>query len=115
MVDIFNQILAYVPYVSLASFIAGLLSEDILLFFVILASAGKINIWVVFLFGFIGIVFHDTIVYFLSKFRVISEIKKKMNGLPFLSRLENKRYLVPLTISKFVYETRLAAVLYVAN
>lgn len=108
--------------IALVSAIAGILSEDVLLFFIILAGTGVTNLWTVVIFGFIGIIIHDSLFYFIArsdivkKWRMKIKFSEKNKGvILFIERIGNGGYFKPLLLSKLVYGTRIPLVFYVAH
>ncbi|MEK6850517.1 MAG: hypothetical protein AABX85_03000 [Nanoarchaeota archaeon] len=109
-------------YAPLLAFIAGLAIGDLMLFLGILAGAGKINFFIILLFGFIGGLIHDILFYFIAnsptahfikkRFK-LSKRKNKIAG--FIEKIGNGHYFLPILIAKFVYGVRDAVILYVAH
>ncbi|MDP4039447.1 MAG: hypothetical protein Q8P57_02605 [Candidatus Pacearchaeota archaeon] len=106
----------------LLSLIAGFLSEDLFLFVIILSGVGFLKLEIIVLFGFIGVLIHDAVIYFLAK----SSIVKKINGkLKFqeknrmvkklINNLDKREYLGALIFSKFIYGARIGFVIYLAH
>ncbi|MEK6915816.1 MAG: hypothetical protein AABW89_04725 [Nanoarchaeota archaeon] len=105
--------------VILFSPIAGFLSEDILLFIVILASVQEISMSVfliVALFGLIGIIIHDSLLYYFTNLKFFNRFSAKFSSsnnslIKLIRGFDKSKYLVPLTFSKFIYGLRTAAVI----
>ena len=107
---------------ALVSIVAGVLSEEFLLFFIILAGTGITNLWIVALFGFIGIIIHDSIFYFIAHSNIIRKLNMKIKfsernkGIVlFIERIGNGGYFKPLLLSKFIYGTRIPLIFYAAH
>lgn len=110
------------PYAPLVAFIVGFLTEDLLLFVAFLAGTGDLSIIVVSIFGLLGIIAHDALVYWCACSSLATRIvarwkpKERYRGLArFLERLGGGHYFFPLVLSKFVYGTRIALVAYAAR
>lgn len=117
-----SLLIALAPYAPLVAFIAGFLTEDLLLFIAFLAGTGDLPIIVVSIFGLLGILAHDSVVYWCAKSSLATRIvarwkpKERYRGLAqFLERLSREHYFFPLVLSKFVYGTRTALVVYAAR
>ncbi len=107
---------------ALVSSIAGFLSEEVLLFFIILSGVGVTNLWIVALFGFIGIIVHDSVFYFFACSNIIKKLNTKIKfsennkGIVlFIEKLGNGGYFKPLLLSKFIYGTRVPLIFYAAH
>lgn len=115
-------IILLLPYSSLLSFIAGFITEDALLFIALLSGSGLISLYNVMIFGFIGILVHDYIAYLIARSKTAGYLKKKLRLFEkpnrfnkFIRGLGKNGYLAPLIISKFVYGTRVALILFVSH
>lgn len=109
-------------YAPLLAFVAGLAIGDLMLFLGILAGAGKVNFFIILLFGFIGGIIHDILFYFIANSPIAHSIKKrfklskKRNKIAgFIEKMGNGHYFLPVLIAKFVYGVRDAVILYVAH
>lgn len=112
----------FLQHSYLTSFISGFLSEDLLLLLAIASGGSSINFWALCLFGFLGVVIHDAIIYLIAQLRPLRrwmvKLEKKEGSKPlvrFVERLGRGDYLIPLCISKFIYGTRIALILYVGH
>ena len=87
-----------------------------------LSGTGIISFWKVVVFGFVGVLLHDTVVYlagrygFVDKFilrkkRKVRHKKKK----DWILGLGKGGYILPMVISKFIYGTRVFATLYASQ
>ncbi|HLC32123.1 MAG TPA: hypothetical protein VJK51_05640 [Candidatus Nanoarchaeia archaeon] len=106
----------------LVSYVAGLLGEELLLFLAVLSGQGAFSFWIVFFFGFLGVLTHDTLFYFLGKTRVIHAAGKNISTgrsgkalARFFKRFSPRHYFVPLLISKFFYGIRVGFILYLSH
>jgi len=105
----------------LLSFLGGFLSEDILLFLTILAGTNIVPLYHVLLFGFLGIMLHDTLFFFLGRSRFISYLKnfvskdKRKELIAFVHKYNGKGYFVLLAVSKFIYGIRAATIFYASH
>src|SRR3989344_5554507 len=109
-------------YSNLLAFLAGLLAGDIILILSILAGAGKANIFLIVLFGFIGGVIHDAVFYYIANSRLMHFIKNKFKlsknknkAAQFIEKISSRHYFLPVLIAKFIYGVRDAVILYVAH
>ncbi len=117
---IISSLQAYAP---LLAFLSGLAIGDALILLAMLAGAGKISFWSIFILGFIGEVTHDIIFYFISNSKFAHYIKKKLRLSKKRSKIAEyiekisvgKSYFLPLVIAKFVYGVRDAVVIYVSH
>ena len=107
------------PYTPFVAFLAGFLTEDLLLFLAFLAGSGDFSIITAGIFGFLGILAHDAFValctYSSLAKRILARWKPKERYLGiamFLEKLGRGHYFFPLVLSKFVYGTRTALVVY---
>src|SRR3989344_2186456 len=113
----------FVKNVVLFSFVAGFLSEDVLLFLIVFASANNIGVLyflIVGFLGFIGILAHDSILYYLSNHHRINRIEKSLNLsksylISLINRFAGNNYFIPLVFSKFIYGIRTVAVILVSR
>jgi len=108
-------------YLPLASTIAGITSEDTLLFLLIV-TGGKLNFWIICIFGFLGVMIHDVVAFFLCKTQFADKVSKLINpphnqnlAVKFLDKFKKGDYLIPLLISKFIYGIRVAVLVYVSR
>lgn len=110
-------------YVFLA-FLSGFILGDMLLVLAALAGAGGGNIGIVYAFGLLGEVVHDSLFFYIGKTRFVNYIKIKLklhkrgNLLSeIIDRFTNTRfgYFTPLFFAKFFYGVRDSAVLYYAH
>src|SRR3989344_4599685 len=113
MFDIKEFMVSLIAQPALISIIAGIFGEDYILFLMILSGTGIISFWKVVVFGFVGVLLHDTVVYlagrygFVDKFilrkkRKVRHKKKK----DWILGLGKGGYILPMVISKFIYGTR---------
>ena len=107
---------------ALVSSVAGFLSEEVLLFFIILSGVGVTNLWIVMLFGFIGIIVHDALFYFIAHSNIIKKLNTKIKfsenhrGIVlFIEKIGRGGYFKPLLLSKFIYGTRIPIIFYTAH
>ncbi len=120
---VFQEIYAlFLAHSYLASFVAGALSEDILLLLAIASGGSNINFLTLCIFGFVGAIIHDTLIYVVAKFRPFKKwmikLEKKEGSKPlvlFIEKVGRGDYLIPLVISKFIYGTRIALIFYSAH
>ena len=109
-------------HVYSASFFAGFVSEEALLFISFLSGQGDIPFGIIVFFGFLGIVMHDLLFYFIPRTQWVRQ---------FIARLERSRhhshiihvietigrgsYFLPLLLSKVVYGTRIPLLVYAST
>jgi membrane protein DedA with SNARE-associated domain len=105
-----------------SSFVAGFLSEDILLFLSVLSGADLISPLCIILFGFLGASLHDALCYSISRSSLVDYLKKKLiskerrNEISsFIRKYGGDGLFFPLVVSKFIYGARVATILYVGN
>ena len=103
-------------------FFVGVLNEDALLFIVLLASQSDASFWTVALFGFLGMMTHDTLIFFMTLSPLMQRFGRYINrststqGLvKIIERLGRRHYFIPLLLSKFIYGTRTPLVIYASN
>ena len=120
--ELISLLLNYGPYGLLASLVAGILSEDLLLLLIILAGASLKDLGIIALFGFIGAIIHDCAIYFIADSNIMKKFNKKIKfskrnkGLMlFMERLGNGGYFKPLALSKFIYGTRVGIIFYAVH
>ena len=109
--------------VILFSPLAGFLSEDILLFLVVIASLNNASIWsffIISILGFIGILVHDILLYYLSNREIINKLDRRFRFskgylTSFINQFSGIHYITPLIFSKFIYGIRTAAVILVSK
>lgn len=117
---VFKEVLAlFFTHTYLISFLAGFLSEDLLLLLAIASGGSRLDFFALCIFGFIGVVIHDTVIYVFAHIpllkRWIMRMEQKESHKPlvrFIERLGRGDYVIPLCISKFIYGTRVALILY---
>lgn len=120
--EVLMQILqAYTPALA---FVAGLMLGDALILLGALAGAGKLNIFVIFIFGLIGELVHDSVFFYLAKSNFIYYVKRKLKlhkgrnkAAELIEKLAGTRagYFVPLFFAKFIYGVRDSVVLYIGH
>lgn len=114
--NIINELLLLMhSHLYLVSFLFGVLSEEALLLLAIFAGQSRDSLLVVFIFGFLGIITHDLIFFFISKTNIIRKTGKKIkeeNLFSFVSKIGEKKKFIALIVSKFIYGTRVPMVLY---
>lgn len=116
-------LLSFLHYnLELLSFLGGLLTEEIVFILLIINERGAWGIVNVALFGFLGIIVHDVLVYFISKSDFAVKLKKRFAPHKKSRRLIKKiinlggdDYFMALFLSKFIYGTRIGAVLYASH
>ena len=110
----FFSIIMHNPY--LATFIAAILSEEILVFLAILSGRGIFPFWIVYVFGIISIIIFDSVVFYIGKSKFGKYIEdrffpeKKMNEKIKFSNKKSSLFYIILT--KFVWGTRIASIFY---
>ncbi len=77
MAQLLEYFILVIPYISLVSFISGILTEELLVVLGILAGNGVFPLWKVCLFGFLGVIVHDICMYFLAQTRLVYAVKRK--------------------------------------
>lgn len=109
-------------HIPLLAFIAGAVSTEVLIILSALAGAGNSSIWLVFLFGLLGEVFHDTVFFYLAKTNFIKWVNKKLKlskGRNRIAELIEKTayrgYFLPIFLAKFIYGVRDGVILYVGH
>jgi len=107
-------------YPSLVSFILGMASQELLVFISVHAGAHNIFPLKILIFGLLGSIMHDTLVFlawhsfFKNRFAKIN--RKRLSSLILkLEELAHKRVYLALFLSKFIYGARIAMVAFVAN
>ncbi|MEK6889259.1 MAG: hypothetical protein AABW80_04095 [Nanoarchaeota archaeon] len=122
MFDAKELLLSLIAQPVLISIIAGVFGEDYVLFLMILSGTGIISFWKVVIFGYIGVVLHDTVVYLAGRSEMFGKLfakreekakKKKKNK--WLMRLGQGGYILPMALSKFIFGTRVFATLYASQ
>ena len=121
--ELFKELmLVLLAYEPLVSFVAGLLNEDLLFFLAFLAGEGSLNLGIVFVLGFFGIMAHDIILYLIVRLPACQSFVKRWNPgkrhqgiVRFIQTIGRNGYLIPLMISKFIYGTRVALAWYAAH
>ena len=103
-------IIALQEYTPLLAFFAGLLLGDALIVLAVLAGAGKISLWPLFVFGFLGEIVHDVTFYLIANSRLAFYLKRKLNLSTkeskiarFIERVGGKNYILPMFFAKFIY------------
>ena len=109
-------------YAPLLSFFAGLVAGDVLILLAVFAGAGQIELWVVFLFGLLGEMAHDSAFYFISNSSLAHYIKRKLKLsrkkniiAQFIEKVGGKSYFLPLFFAKFIYGVRDVTILYISH
>ncbi|MBI3334701.1 hypothetical protein HYZ97_04390 [Candidatus Pacearchaeota archaeon] len=122
MITIKELILALIEQPVLISLIAGIFGEDYVLLLMVLAGTGTIAFWKIIVFGFIGVMLHDIVVYFMGRTEMFSrffskqkEKKRHKKKNAWVLSLGHGGYIVPMIISKFIYGTRVFATLYASQ
>lgn len=109
-------------YIAIWSFLSGLFLGD--MFFVLssFAGAGKLSLWIIFVFGYIGELTHDILFYFMANSRFANFIKKKFKLskkksaiVLFLEKLGGKNHFLGVFLAKFIYGVRDVVILYFAH
>ncbi len=107
---------------TLATFLAGLYNEEAMLFMVFLSGAGSVALWKAVLFGFIGNMIHDSLLFALGRSRFIHwtkntfKLSERMEGVvKVIESMRKKTDFIPLFISKFIYGSRTALIIYVSH
>ena len=106
-------LLSFLHYnIKLLSFLGGLLTEEIVFILLIINENGFWGLVNISFFGFVGIVVHDILIYFISKSDFAVRIKKKFAPHKKSRRLIKKiinlggeNYFMALFLSKFIYGT----------
>ncbi|HLC53293.1 MAG TPA: hypothetical protein VJK03_02000 [Candidatus Nanoarchaeia archaeon] len=106
-------------HTEIFSLLAGLASEDLLLFMALFSGQGLIELWVIAVFGFLGVVVHDSVVFFLMRSELAEWIsrkiklkKKRKSIIKFIQHFSKNGYFIPLLLSKFIYGTRIPLIAY---
>lgn len=111
-------------YTPLFAFASGLLLGDALILLAALAGAGKLNILVIFFFGLLGELMHDSFFFYISKSAFVHRIKRKLklhkgrnHAAELIEKLASTKggYFVPLFFAKFIYGIRDSVILYVGH
>ena len=104
------------------SFLTGILNEEAVLFLIILAGQGDAPFWAVAFFGFLGMMFHDTLVFFIGTTNMMSRFGERLARSPnnqglitFVERIGRNNLFLMLTLARFIYGIRTPMVLYVAH
>lgn len=105
----------------ITSFISGFLSEDIIIFYAILAGKELIPFWIVITFGLLGILMGDSMHFLIGKLKIIKKLERKIQydkkfGLltSTVRKFGDKSDVKLFTLTKFVYGLRLASVMYLS-
>jgi len=117
---LFEVFRSYTPPIA---FFAGFLSEDVLLFLSILSGSEHLPLIIVFVFGFLGAITHDSILIFLGRTKAAHSIKKRVDlskrdyGMmeKIADKIRNNSLFLTLFISKFIYGVRTIVLLYSSN
>jgi membrane protein DedA with SNARE-associated domain len=102
-----------------ASFLSGLIGEDVVLFLTFMASHSLMHVRIVFLLAPLGLIIMDTIYFSMGRIgvRKISEkwaFLKRYAKIPHVVvKFEKKRPLLALIFTKFVFSTRIPLMMYV--
>ncbi len=107
-------------YGILISFIGGLFAgEEVIATLSFLSAQGYINIWVVFIFCFIGILICDLLFFSVGKFRIFSKFSRFKRLVHFSNRVDNlvikitkKSTIRALLYTKFIFGTRILTLVY---
>ncbi len=117
-----SAIFEFIVHPILISIIAGILSEEFVLLLALLSGYGFVGIWKVAVFGFIGVIVHDVAVYWFGRLPVTRRFFKKFGQashhqkkLGFIFRFLKQKYYLPLLLTKFVYGTRVAFIVYLSQ
>lgn len=117
-----EAILFLVEYTALVSFLGGVISEDVLLFFLLVFGTQAKQFLIVCSFGFLGAMLHDVVLYAFAQSAWAWRWRKRWRIgqrsriiIAFLEKLGGKGYVIPLMFSKFVYGTRVPVIFYAAN
>lgn len=104
------------------AFAGGFLGEEVLLFLVFLSVHMRISMVEIVIFGFLGILAFDSILFLFSRSAIIGKIKNKAKFLRrivkapnFVYRFYKKHSLLTLMFSKFVYTIRIPVIAYVSH
>ncbi|PIN93698.1 hypothetical protein COU54_02185 [Candidatus Pacearchaeota archaeon CG10_big_fil_rev_8_21_14_0_10_31_24] len=108
----------YELHPTLISFLAGIISEDVLTFVAIMYGGINYPLMWVMIFGFLGVLAQDYFFFFLRKMPMFSKFisnilssKKKKKKIKFIEDLSGSKLLLSLIISKFIYGTRIPMIL----
>jgi len=122
MFDIKELMLSLLGQPVLISLIAGVFGEDYILFLMIFSGTGVVPFWKVVVFGFVGVLLHDTVVYLAGRYGFVEKfITGKKNKVRHKKKKEwvlgfgHGNYVLPMVISKFIYGTRVFATLYASK
>lgn len=108
---------------ALICLLAGIMGEDYVFLMAILSGSGFISMGSVVTFGLLGILFHDTCLYWIfrkyhgTKINQRFEKKAAKRGIDkwLISWMHRKNYLIPLMVSKFIFGARILTVYYVTK
>lgn len=104
----------------IVSILAGLIGQGSLIFLTVIGSkTGLVGLKTIIIFGIVGFLLADTIIYFLAKFRIFEKIDKKIISFGKHNKIVSiiddfilDRLLLAFFISKFIYGSRFATSLY---
>ncbi len=102
----------------LASFISGLCGEEIVLFLTFLASHSMMHVKILFVLAPLGILIMDMVYFSIGKTHLLNRIKrkfKKMRISQTLIKFDNRYHLPTLVLTKFIFSTRIAFMVYLGT
>ncbi|MBX4212249.1 VTT domain-containing protein [Candidatus Pacearchaeota archaeon] len=106
----------------LVSLVASIfIGEEAMLFLAFLAGEGIIPLWQVFFYSIVGIAFADSIIFWLGRAHLVDFLKRKVNvdrykkAINFIHKTAGKSEVLSLTLSKFVYGSRMVTIFYFSS
>ncbi|MBX4196895.1 VTT domain-containing protein [Candidatus Pacearchaeota archaeon] len=97
------------------------IGEEAMVFFAFIAGEGFLSFWQVFIYSIIGIIIADSIIFWLGSAHVVDFLKKRVNvgrykkAINFIHRTAGKSQILSLTLSKFVYGSRIVTIFYFSS
>jgi membrane protein DedA with SNARE-associated domain len=105
----------FVVHFYTASFVSGLFGEEAVLFLTFLASHSLMHIKIMFLLAPLGILIMDTIYFSIGRTHLLHWLKRRFKKLkisPTLVSLDKRYHLPTLILTKFIFSTRIAFMVY---
>lgn len=103
----------------LGAFIGG---EETILALSIIAAQGYLQIWVVFIFCYLGIFASDTMWFFIGRIKSLSKFKKNKTinksykkAINLIEKTSKNQNFLLLLITKFIYGIRISTIMYVGR
>jgi membrane protein DedA with SNARE-associated domain len=109
----------FAAHFYIASYLAGFLGEEVVLFLAFLASQSMMHIRIIYILGPLGILTMDIVYFSLGKTGILRKLKEKISFLGRYTKMparvvgfSEKHPLLTLTMTKFVYSMRIPMMIY---